>query len=59
MGYATSLIGVLSFFVWLHHVFTRGSGANVNGFFGMMTTIISIPTGVKLSNWLFTMYRRS
>ncbi|SPA36073.1 cytochrome o ubiquinol oxidase subunit I [Cupriavidus taiwanensis] len=57
MVYATSSIGVLSFFVWLHHFFTMGSGANVNAFFGIMTSIISIPTGVKLFNWLFTMYR--
>jgi cytochrome o ubiquinol oxidase subunit 1 len=56
MVYATSSIGVLSFFVWLHHFFTMGSGANVNAFFGIMTSIISIPTGVKLFNWLFTMY---
>jgi cytochrome o ubiquinol oxidase subunit 1 len=57
MVYATASIGVLSFFVWLHHFFTMGSGANVNTFFGIMTTIISIPTGVKLFNWLFTMFR--
>jgi cytochrome o ubiquinol oxidase subunit 1 len=57
MVYATSSIGVLSFVVWLHHFFTMGSGANVNAFFGIMTTIISIPTGVKLFNWLFTMFR--
>ncbi|WP_322011691.1 cytochrome o ubiquinol oxidase subunit I [Paraburkholderia sp. J12] len=57
MVYATASIGILSFFVWLHHFFTMGSGANVNAFFGIMTTIISIPTGVKLFNWLFTMYR--
>ncbi len=57
MVYATSSIGVLSFFVWLHHFFTMGSGGNVNAFFGIMTSIISIPTGVKLFNWLFTMYR--
>ncbi|WP_329743562.1 cytochrome o ubiquinol oxidase subunit I [Dyella sp. A6] len=57
MVYATCAIGVLSFFVWLHHFFTMGSGANVNAFFGIMTSIISIPTGVKLFNWLFTMYR--
>ncbi|HBD35718.1 MAG TPA: cytochrome o ubiquinol oxidase subunit I, partial [Cupriavidus sp.] len=53
MVYATSSIGVLSFFVWLHHFFTMGSGASVNAFFGIMTSIISIPTGVKLFNWLF------
>ncbi len=57
MVYATSSIGILSFFVWLHHFFTMGSGANVNAFFGIMTSIISVPTGVKLFNWLFTMYR--
>ncbi|MGY5789970.1 cytochrome o ubiquinol oxidase subunit I len=57
MVYATSSIGILSFVVWLHHFFTMGSGANVNAFFGIMTTIISIPTGVKLFNWLFTMFR--
>jgi cytochrome o ubiquinol oxidase subunit 1 len=48
---------VLSFMVWLHHFFTMGSGANVNAFFGISTMIISMPTGVKIFNWLFTMYR--
>jgi cytochrome o ubiquinol oxidase subunit 1 len=48
---------ILSFIVWLHHFFTMGAGANVNAFFGMATMIISIPTGVKIFNWLFTMYR--
>ncbi len=43
--------------VWLHHFFTMGSGANVNAFFGITTMIISIPTGVKIFNWLFTMFR--
>jgi len=43
--------------VWLHHFFTMGSGASVNSFFGITTMIISIPTGAKLFNWLFTMYR--
>jgi cytochrome o ubiquinol oxidase subunit 1 len=57
MVYATSSIGVLSFLVWLHHFFTMGSGADVNAFFGITTSIISIPTGVKLFNWLFTMFR--
>jgi cytochrome o ubiquinol oxidase subunit 1 len=57
MVYATCAIGVLSFVVWLHHFFTMGSGANVNAFFGITTMIISVPTGVKLFNWLFTMYR--
>jgi cytochrome o ubiquinol oxidase subunit I len=57
MVYATACIGVMSFIVWLHHFFTMGSGANVNAFFGIATMIISIPTGVKIFNWLFTMYR--
>jgi cytochrome o ubiquinol oxidase subunit 1 len=56
MVYATCCIGVLSFVVWLHHFFTMGSGANVNAFFGIMTMIIAIPTGVKIFTWLFTMY---
>ena len=49
-------ICVLSFMVWLHHFFTMGAGADVNGFFGIMTMIIAVPTGVKVFNWLFTMY---
>jgi cytochrome o ubiquinol oxidase subunit I len=57
MVYATVCITVLSFMVWLHHFFTMGSGANVNAFFGITTMIISIPTGAKIFNWLFTMYR--
>jgi cytochrome o ubiquinol oxidase subunit 1 len=57
MVWATFAITILSFIVWLHHFFTMGSGANVNSFFGIATMIISIPTGVKIFNWLFTMYR--
>ena len=53
---ATMAICVLSFIVWLHHFFTMGASANVNGFFGVMTMIIAVPTGVKIFNWLFTMY---
>jgi cytochrome o ubiquinol oxidase subunit 1 len=56
MVMATMAICVLSFMVWLHHFFTMGAGANVNAFFGIATMIISIPTGVKVFNWLFTMY---
>ncbi len=55
--WATIAITILSFCVWLHHFFTMGSGANVNAFFGLMTMIIAIPTGVKIFNWLFTMYQ--
>ncbi|MFT5930459.1 MAG: cytochrome o ubiquinol oxidase subunit 1 [Oceanospirillaceae bacterium] len=57
MIYATVVITVLAYMVWLHHFFTMGSGATVNSFFGIATMIISIPTGAKLFNWLFTMYR--
>jgi cytochrome o ubiquinol oxidase subunit I len=53
---ATMAICVLSFTVWLHHFFTMGASADVNGFFGVMTMIIAVPTGVKIFNWLFTMY---
>jgi cytochrome o ubiquinol oxidase subunit 1 len=56
MVLATMAICILSFMVWLHHFFTMGAGANVNAFFGMMTMIIAIPTGVKVFNWLFTLY---
>jgi cytochrome o ubiquinol oxidase subunit 1 len=57
MVLATLAICVLSFMVWLHHFFTMGAGADVNGFFGIMTMIIAVPTGVKVFNWLFTLYR--
>jgi cytochrome o ubiquinol oxidase subunit 1 len=53
---ATMAICILSFMVWLHHFFTMGASADVNGFFGIMSMIIAVPTGVKLFNWLFTMY---
>lgn len=57
MVWAIIAITVLSFIVWLHHFFTMGAGANVNSFFGIMTMLIAIPTGVKVFNWLFTMFR--
>ncbi|CAM3075099.1 cytochrome o ubiquinol oxidase subunit I [Pseudoalteromonas distincta] len=57
MVYASGAISILGFIVWLHHFFTMGSSANVNAFFGVMTMIIAVPTGVKLFNWLFTIYR--
>jgi len=57
MVWAIWAIVILSFTVWLHHFFTMGAGADVNGFFGIMTMIIAIPTGVKIFNWLFTMFR--
>jgi cytochrome o ubiquinol oxidase subunit 1 len=57
MVLATMGICILSFMVWLHHFFTMGAGADVNAFFGIMSTIIAVPTGVKVFNWLFTMFR--
>ncbi len=57
MVWALAAITGLSFIVWLHHFFTMGAGANVNAFFGIMTMVIAVPTGVKVFNWLFTMYR--
>lgn len=57
MVWASIAIALLSFIVWLHHFFTMGAGPAVNAFFGIMTTIIAVPTGVKIFNWLFTMYR--
>ncbi|SDX20789.1 cbb3-type cytochrome c oxidase subunit I [Paenibacillus sp. CF384] len=57
MVFAMMSISLMSFFTWLHHFFTMGSGANVNIFFAITTMIIAIPTGVKIFNWLFTMFR--
>lgn len=57
MVWAIWAIVILSYTVWLHHFFTMGAGANVNAFFGIMTAIIAVPTGVKVFNWLFTMWR--
>jgi len=56
MVVATMAICVLAFSVWLHHFFTMGAGGDVNGIFGIMSMIIAVPTGVKIFNWLFTMY---
>ena len=57
MVWAIIAIMLLSFTVWLHHFFTMGAGADVNAFFGIMTMVIAIPTGVKVFNWMFTMFR--
>jgi cytochrome o ubiquinol oxidase subunit 1 len=59
MVLATMAIFILSFMVWLHHFFTMGAGANVNSFFGLTTMIIAVPTGVKIFNWLFTLFQGS
>jgi len=56
MVMATMAICLLSFTVWLHHFFTMGAGADVNAIFGIASMIIAVPTGVKIFNWLFTMY---
>jgi cytochrome o ubiquinol oxidase subunit 1 len=56
MVMATMAICVLAFMVWLHHFFTMGAGADVNAVFGIATMIIAVPTGVKVFNWMFTMY---
>ncbi|MEO5843809.1 MAG: cbb3-type cytochrome c oxidase subunit I, partial [Caldimonas sp.] len=56
MVVATMAICIISFMVWLHHFFTMGAGPNVNAIFGIATMVIAVPTGVKIFNWLFTMY---
>src|SRR6266403_1999533 len=53
---ATLFICILSFMVWLHHFFTMGAGGDVNAVFGIATSIIAVGTGVKVYNWMFTMY---
>src|SRR5437764_10630454 len=56
MVLATMAICLLAFMVWLHHFFTMGAGADVNAIFGIATMVIAVPTGVKVFNWIFTMY---
>jgi len=56
MVLATMSICIISFMVWLHHFFTMGAGPNVNAIFGIASMIIAVPTGVKIYNWLFTMF---
>ena len=53
---ATMVICIFAFMVWLHHFFTMGAGGDVNAIFGILTMVIAVPTGVKIFNWLFTMY---
>jgi cytochrome o ubiquinol oxidase subunit I len=56
MVMATMAICLISFTVWLHHFFTMGAGADVNAVFGIATSLIAVATGVKVFNWIFTMY---
>jgi cytochrome o ubiquinol oxidase subunit 1 len=56
MVLATMAICIISFMVWLHHFFTMGAGPDVNAIFGIASMIIAVPTGVKIYNWLFTMF---
>src|SRR6202008_3248943 len=53
---ATLFICIVSFMVWLHHLFTMGAGPAVNAVFGIASSIIAVGTGVKIYNWIFTMY---
>ena len=57
MAAASIAIGGVSWSVWLHHFFTMGAGPGVNSFFSIASMLVGIPTGVKVFNWAFTLYR--
>lgn len=56
MVFATILIAFLGFMVWAHHMFTTGLGPVANALFAIATMLIAVPTGIKIFNWLFTMW---
>ncbi|MDO6528290.1 cbb3-type cytochrome c oxidase subunit I, partial [Motilimonas sp. 1_MG-2023] len=56
MVFATFLIAFLGFMVWAHHMFTVGLGPVANSIFAVATMAIAVPTGIKIFNWLFTMW---
>lgn len=57
MVWATMAIATLSFAVWVHHFFTMGQSANINAAFGIASMLIGIPTGVKIYDWMWTIFR--
>ena len=56
MVFATVLIGFLGFMVWAHHMFTTGLGPIANAIFAVATMAIAVPTGIKIFNWILTMW---
>jgi cytochrome c oxidase subunit 1 len=59
MVYATAMIGIIGFLVWMHHMFTTGAPYEAQLFFMYMTMLVAVPTGIKVFNWVATIYRGS